>query len=286
MGLPLIGYPNRADDATLSGGSWEVALPAANVQDADLGIVARSTDATAASTRIDLDLTAAYPIRLVMVYLPNATLSATVRLYADDEATFTAPPYDPGAENVYPTTFFPASTEYYGEDVSSSAMTQEMWDEGLRYPYIHIPASDQNYRYWRVDIDDNTNSDGYVDVGRVWISTAYRPSVSWQQGGGYGYDSASASVRTQGGKKRSISLPDYRTAQLTLPSVAEDEATIQCLDMMRRIGVTEQFGFVFDENDTTLLQRRSFLATLGAVNLLRFPSAVWQDVPFLIEEEL
>lgn len=286
MGLPLIGYPNRADDATLSGGSWEAALPIANVQDADLGIVARSTDATTASTRIDLDLTAAYPVRCIFVYLPNATLSATVRLYADDEATFTAPPYDPGAENVYPTSFFPANTEFYGEDVSSSAMTQELWDEGLRYPYIHIPATDQDYRYWRVDINDTTNSDGYVDVARVWIGTAYRPAVSWRQGGGYGYNSASASVRTQGGKKRSISLPKYRTAQLTLPSVTEDGGTIQCLDVMRRIGTTEQFAFVFDETDSTHLQRRSYLATLGAVNQLTFPSTAWMDVPFLVEEEV
>jgi hypothetical protein len=286
MGRPLIGYPNRADDATLSVGSWEAALPLANVQDPDLGVVARSTDAATGSTKFGIDLGAAYPIRCVGVYLPNASLSAQVKVYADDSAAYDSIDYDTGWLNLYPSTFFPASTTFYGEDVSSSAMTQELYDEGLRYPHVVIPAAAEDWRYWAVEIDDTTNSDGYVDVARVWVSTVYRPEVSWRQGGSFGYATESAAVRTQGGKKRTIDLPSWRIHRVTLPNVTEDEATIQCLDIMRRIGGTEQFWFTFDEDDTTHLQRRSYLATLGAVDVLQYPASSWVDVPFSIEEEL
>ena len=56
MALPLIGYPNRIDEGTLSGGSWRAASPLTNVADPDIKVPARSTDASVGSTRFDLDV--------------------------------------------------------------------------------------------------------------------------------------------------------------------------------------------------------------------------------------
>lgn len=36
----------------------------------------------------------------------------------------------------------------------------------------HFFTTDQNYRYWRLYIDDPTNPDGYVEVGMVWLGTS------------------------------------------------------------------------------------------------------------------
>jgi hypothetical protein len=267
-------------------GSYDASLPNENMQDPDLGIVARTGSAATSSTRAAFNLGAAYPIKIVMVYLPNATLNATVRVQADDAFDYSSIDYDSGALNLYPTTFFPAGTEFYGQDVGGQAMTQELYDEGLRYPFVHILSTEQSYRYWLIDFDDTGNPDGYLDIARVFIGSAYRPAVNWRQGGSHGYENVATSIRTQGGKKRGITLPSWRTAQLTLPKLPEDEATIQALDMMRRMKTTEQFAFVFDEDDTTHLQRRSYLATFGDVRKLTYPASTWVDWPFTVEEEL
>lgn len=80
----LIGFPIYSDAGTLytptfSGGSWNSSLPLTNLQDRRLAKVARSTDATVASTLFEIDLKAAR--RIGCIALPKHTLSqaATVR---------------------------------------------------------------------------------------------------------------------------------------------------------------------------------------------------------------
>ena len=51
----FLGYPNKADVATLSGGSWSGSMPLNNLKDRQIGLKARSTDDALASTRFEAD---------------------------------------------------------------------------------------------------------------------------------------------------------------------------------------------------------------------------------------
>ena len=52
----FLGWPNRIDEAALSGGAWLSGLPLANLKERALSKVCRSVNASPGSTVIDLDL--------------------------------------------------------------------------------------------------------------------------------------------------------------------------------------------------------------------------------------
>lgn len=87
MGKFLIGYPNRSDDGTLSGGSWEASLPLTNLQDRRLAKIARSTDATEANTQFENDLGELRWIRTVALANHNLGPSATIRVRGKPDNT-------------------------------------------------------------------------------------------------------------------------------------------------------------------------------------------------------
>ena len=54
--MHTFAYGNLIDDATLSGGSWEVAHPLAELQERELALYAKSSTADPADTQIILSL--------------------------------------------------------------------------------------------------------------------------------------------------------------------------------------------------------------------------------------
>lgn len=85
----LIAYPNRTDESTLSNGSWSVALPLSNLQDRNISHVARTNDATVASTKFDLVLAKMRLIRVFGIVNHNFSNAATYRIRASGEASAT-----------------------------------------------------------------------------------------------------------------------------------------------------------------------------------------------------
>ena len=102
MGLIQFSVANVADSAVLSGGSWQPSLPLANLQQPTLAYVARSVDALATSTRIDIDLgNATTVVRLLGVMRHNLSTAATYRVTGGSSVGATDG-YDSGSLPVWP----------------------------------------------------------------------------------------------------------------------------------------------------------------------------------------
>ena len=95
-----IGYPNRIDAATLSGGSWETTLPRSNIQDRRLSKLARTT---AAGASLTIDLGSAKTVGILAIAAHNFSSAATIRLEGDDASGFSSLNYDSGTISAYPT---------------------------------------------------------------------------------------------------------------------------------------------------------------------------------------
>ena len=78
----MMGFPNRTDKATLSGGGWTAGLPRANLQDRVIGRVARTTDATLASTQLNMDMGPSGKARALSFRKHNMSLAAKYRVRA------------------------------------------------------------------------------------------------------------------------------------------------------------------------------------------------------------
>lgn len=77
-----IGFNNRAAAGTYSGGSWMAALPASNMADSDLGLLARSSNAKRTSTRVRCKLASVSKLRAVALAAHNMSSAARWRVRA------------------------------------------------------------------------------------------------------------------------------------------------------------------------------------------------------------
>jgi hypothetical protein len=85
----MMGFPNRADKATLSGGAWTAGLPRVNLQDRVIGRVARTSSAALASTQFDMDMGPSGKARALSLRKHNMSLAAKYRVRATSAAVKT-----------------------------------------------------------------------------------------------------------------------------------------------------------------------------------------------------
>jgi len=85
----LLGFPNRIDESSLTGGSWSVGLPLANLKTRLLGQVARTANALEASTTFTTDFSINKPVRVLALVNHNLSLDALVRFRASSEGSGT-----------------------------------------------------------------------------------------------------------------------------------------------------------------------------------------------------
>ncbi|HXG71391.1 MAG TPA: hypothetical protein VNJ04_12370 [Gemmatimonadaceae bacterium] len=259
----VIHYP------TLSGGSWQAALPLANLQDRALARVARSTNTLASSTQFEVDLKTARPVRVLALPRHAISFTGTIRVRASNtEGNFAAPLYDTGTVNVWPA----------GIDAEKV--------EGMNLGWTHVTPETVTAQYWLFEISDAGNTAGYLDLGRLVIAQGWQPSINMQYGAKLGLETATEREVTDGGAAVYSRRATRRTAMFTLDDLPDTEALESGFDMQRIAGTSGQLMFVFDPADTAQMHRRSFLAVLRELSALDHPYFNRNSIPFGLVEEL
>ena len=100
---------------------------------------------------VEIDLEEAGEARALILYDHNLTPEATVTLMGDDDASWGSPAF---SETV---------------PVSSGRI-------------IHYLSAPSSYRYWRVEISDPSNPDGYVEIGHLYLGPYLELSRTWRPG--------------------------------------------------------------------------------------------------------
>jgi len=285
MGLPLISYGNLADAATLSGGSWAGALPLANLQDRIQGKVARSTDAAATSTLIDVDLADASKIvRLVGLVRHTCSILATYRITAGTSSGG-AEVYDSGTLDVWPAVYSPSDLEWEDDNWWLGTISAE---DALAYPVSlwHDTAINSKARYWRIQITDTANPAGYVQAARLWMGRAVSPSIGPRFGAGLTWEARSEEERSLGGTLYFDERPSARVYSFELGALTNDEAMGWALDLQRIAGNSGEVVIIPDPDDAQSRIKRDILGRLRAMDPLTQFSHGYQSTGFTVEELL
>jgi hypothetical protein len=131
-----IAWNNVWDDFDILAASYDgVTFPAANTQDPHLATRWRTS--SPASQYITLDNTSGEDVNFIAIAGHNLSNSATILFQAND-------------------------TDSWGAPSVSETLT---WNVG----HIIKMISKISYNYYRFSIDDSTNPDGYIEIGRLWI---------------------------------------------------------------------------------------------------------------------
>lgn len=282
----LLAWQNRIDEATVLGGSWSASLPLANIQNRQVQKVARSSGVTNAATQFVIDLGQARAVGVLALVVHNVSVSGRVRVTASDSAGFSTLYYDSGFVNVWPTGQIPQALLEWEEDnfwlgtISSSARA------GYQSPFVHILPNPVNMRYWKVEIDDTTNADGFVQIGRVFIARGWRPAVNYSYGAELGFEDPTPIETSLSGAEFFDVRSKFRVFSFRLNFLPTAEAYGQALDLQRVAGVSGEVLLVPDSDDLGNMPARSFVGRLRNMRPISQPKPAGFDVQFEIKELL
>ena len=285
MGKLLLGFPNKIDVATLSGGSWETALPLINLQTTTLRDVARTVDTALTSTTFDITFAHTEGPRCLGLFNHNLSLQATVRWIASNLADFSVLRYDSGELDAWPIVYPPSMLRW--ED-------QNWWDgrynttqrEGYTPAHIIPMATEVFAIYWRCIISDVSNAAGHIDIGRVFIGPAHQPIINMSYGAAIMWEpNTKVQVYRQGAEEFDVRRA-CRVKTFALNNMLEDEALGWAFELQRQAGIHGEVVYIEDPDDTWQAIRTRFLGRLRKLAPIENPMFGRHNTVFEIKERL
>lgn len=272
MSNAIISYPDLTLSATaLSGGSWLSSLPLSLLQDQDLANKCRSTDDAAASSIILVDLGAAQAIRVISLCAHNISEAGTIqaRGYSDAGYTTLVSGADTTALDAWPTAFTAATVAKYPKNWTFCFTTAK------------------TARYWKIEITDTTNPDGYIELGRLWLGSAiFEPALGISYGSGLGYISRDVIEESLGGVLWGEKRTPKRELTATFEVLTPAEKRL-ALIMQKELTTTDEafwVGYSGASADDMLLE--AFPCYFKATSPLTYPYFNNNEMPINIVERI
>ncbi|WP_322185695.1 hypothetical protein [Fulvimarina sp. 2208YS6-2-32] len=253
----MILYPNRADKAVITGGEWQIPLDRLKAP-SPLKRVARSASAALADTQFDIAFDRLQTVKAVALANINFSLAAMWRIRAFDDPEMTVERHNSGWIRVYPRLYSTKSLSWRDPNFWLGGPTSESL-EGLTQQAIYLPDPAPFARYWKIEIDDQGNPDGYLDIGRLFMAGGYQPSMNYVYGGGLGLETKTRVDEALGGNEFFDRRKTYRVARIGWDYLPEQEALEKAFDLQRQAGIDREVFLIMKPGDEVNLTRTSFL---------------------------
>lgn len=270
MANVILCSTNHADTATLSAGSWSATLPRTNLQTLPLSLLARTTNALAASTKLTATWAADQAIRVVSLQHHNFTFAATVRILLKNAA----------AATIYDQTVDAWAPAFAGPRKPTA-------EEVAHYPakhFVHVlPSELTTVRTLTLEITDTANPAGYVQAGRLWAGPGWQPTRNMAYGLQLGWNHECPSARAVGGAEYFGTGYRYRTGRFTLSWLSPTEG-MAALDLSGAVGVSGEVLLVLDPATALDLLRTAFPARLRQLSPLEWVSFNLNSMAFEVAE--
>lgn len=191
--------------------------------------------------------------------------------------------YDSAVQPVWPIVYTYGILEW--EDDNWWAGTTLDEDKiGYNLVFTNILAEAVFCTNLRFEFFDTTNPTGYVQFGRLFLSTAWLPTINMSIGASLGYETQTVVDTTLSGADYFDRRTPYRVAKFDLKWMTEDEGNAFAFDMQRLLGVDQEVLFMWDINDTVHRLRRTFVGRLRVLSQIDMPYLDVLHTPFEIKE--
>lgn len=254
-----------ADDATISAGSAAANMPVSNLLARQPSKKWRAT--ALGSAYVVLDLGTATEINFAALLYANLTGSATMRVRAaSSEAGLTsAPGYDSTANTFWPNTGL-------GD-----------WD--YVHGFVDLVDDPQTFRWWRIDLSDGSNPDGYIQAGRLMLGGAFRFARNFQYPLGVQWIPAKdAAGRTRGGAFHAEESDLFRRMTFDLKGWPDADMLDDVFDLQRRQGIARDVLFVHDPAASARVMQRMIYGTFQKLDAFTNDFVTRWGVPITLDE--
>lgn len=280
----VIGFPNLIDRATLSGGAWRVGdLSLAAIQDGRLARPARSVNTAPASTQFKVALPRLTAVGVYALVNHNLSVAARWRVTLADDSAITQVRFASGWSRVWPVLFTPEMLEFEDENWWSGTLADE---DRADYPACTFifPAQPAYGRYILVEIDDQANPAGYVDVPRMFVGPTWSPARNASKGMTLGLQVDTTIERARDGTMYADRRAPRRVTALAFEALTHNEAVGDWLDMVRQAGIDSEVLFIPNPYEAEMFIRRSYLGRFSQIDPVAFPDFAWRTTSAQIEE--
>lgn len=283
-----LAWPNLIDSCTVSGGSWMSTLPATNVQNRRISKVARSSNTLTTSTIFNIDQGASSPVAIECIGLVahNLSVSAKVRIRGDDAADFASVIYNSGWLDVWSSGVIPQDLLEWEDDNFWLGTISQNAIAGYRAPFTHYLTAASPLRYWRIELDDTGNTDGWLQIGRVFIGQVWQPAYNMSYGMTFGYEDATALESSLTGEEFFDIRTRTRLHKFSLDFLSKEEAYSYILNMQQILGTSGEILISGDRSDTANTPRMCFLGRMKTLSPLGTPHHNVYSAQFEIKEIL
>lgn len=284
MSRVILSYQNRVDEATiLSYGLWSPALPLTNIKSRVLSRVARTTTTDETAGIVRFTLPSNRLIGAVAIVNHNFSVYAQWRYRVFSDSTYTTTVYDSGLLDVWASA--PAGSIEWEEDNFWSLRLTEEDRKLLTATVILMPTTIERSRYYQIDIIDPTNSDGFLQFGRLFIGKIYQPQINMSLGASVGYESRTLVDESISGAEFFDRRNAPRVARFELALMDANE-NYQNLDIAKISDTEAEVLFVYDSDDYLALSKKSFMGRLRALSLVEQPYTNYFRTSYEIKELL
>jgi len=170
-------HNNLWDSGTLTYSSQSVNFPASNVRHRWHTKYWESTGDS--GEWLLLDAGSAISALAFAIKNHNFTVNATVKIQGNSVNDWASPPFEQAL------------------NINSDIMTEFFTET-------------QSHQYWRLYIDDSSNPDGVVRVGRIFLGGYFEPERNFSIGYSYVHEDPSLVMLSEGGQLSSIIRPKFR----------------------------------------------------------------------------
>ncbi|WP_152045509.1 hypothetical protein [Aureimonas psammosilenae] len=271
----LLGFPNRIDEAAISGGNWP--LPLGNIQNRRLAKIARSASLNPADTVIVMDFGRSRTLRIFALVAHTISLNGRMRITASANADMSEPTYDSGEIDVWGSLTNAIwdlnELEWENDNFWLGGYTEEEI-AGFTATSTHIMPTDVSGRYWRIAITDS-NDAGYIDIGRIFAGPAWQPEHNFSWGASLGFETRTAIETALDDAEFFDEREPRRVVRFTLNYLDASEGYGRALELTRRAGISKEVFVVSDPADEGNGLRRNFMGRLNQLSPLE--AAMWMN---------
>lgn len=265
-------WPNRIDEAVLSGGSWSGGLPRDHLQTPVMAEVAESSDLLPSSTRFDITLPRFRTIAVAALCKHNLSVDARwrVRLFRDETASEEM--WDSGWLPAWPSIYSSSELNWEDSNFWSGVPFEEDRQDftPLAWAFADRP---QVCRLVRFEIEDTNNADGVVRIGRCFVGDAWQPQYNAAYGIQYGHD-----IGTEFESAGNAEMTEYadvkapkRTVTFSLDHLSEEEGVRRALALQRKQGLHGEVLYTEHKTPGPMAFSRTFMGRQVSVDPLTHP---------------
>ncbi len=140
-------------------------------------------------------------------------------------------------------------------------------------------------QYFQIEIDDSLNVDGYIQAGRLFLASYWKPSVNYAtSNNGLSFRNSTIESSTLSGGKYYWRRINPRNFSLKIPILPKNEVFDNAYRLLQQAGYDKEVCVIPDNEDTTYMQKRTFLATITQADPLAQLAGGYASFGFNVEE--